>query len=408
MLPLPDITPLRRVTVRPVLALCAAFTLLSVALCENLPDSHLIGAVLVHALAVASAVGCTFGLVLRQLKHKVYFVSLSNIETLQRILKTTPELTALLSEQINQVNSTTESGVLSLMTGLKGVDEQVAELTAKLDQSRERAQLMHTSAESIVAESGKHLSNFREYSLRRFDMLEEDDRAIRQMIVQIESLKPMANVIRKLASQSNMLALNATIEAARAGELGRGFAVVAEEVRALSKQVDATATQIGGEVDAIVKMAAADLASLLAHTRREDERTWLETMECETERLTENLQTAVDELNSVASTAASASAHVRGELLEALGHVQFQDITRQQLEVIQGGLGECGERFTNASEFVRNQAENNFEITMPPAETFLGKVREKYTMASQHAVHTGLLGGDPSLDEKAGPAIELF
>jgi hypothetical protein len=45
---------------------------------------------------------------------------------------------------------------------------------------------------------------------------------------------------------------------------------------------------------------------------------------------------------------------------------------------------------------------------MPPAETFLEKVREKYTMASQHAVHTGLLGGDPSLDEKAGPAIELF
>ena len=45
----------------------------------------------------------------------------------------------------------------------------------------------------------------------------------------ILEIREIANLVKEVASKSNLLALNAAIEAARAGMAGRGFAVVADE-----------------------------------------------------------------------------------------------------------------------------------------------------------------------------------
>jgi len=289
------------------------------------------------------------------------------------------------------------------MAGLKGVDEQIAKLTTALQDSQTRSTVMHTSADSIIRESAKHLEAFRSYSLGRFERLESDDKAIKSMIAHMESLKPLASSISSIAAQSNMLALNATIEAARAGEAGRGFAVVASEVRNLSKQVDGIAIRIRTELGKIADMASADFSI----SRHVDERQWLETIQAETERLTEVLKEAVNELSSVAGSASTAAIHVRSSLLEALGHVQFQDITRQQMEVIQKALHECGAQFELAAHYVQNP-NSSLEANLPDPDVLLTQLRLSYTTTIQHNIHDVLLDAVPSQEDDDGPSIQLF
>lgn len=298
----------------------------------------------------------------------------------------------LMQGHLQDVEANTEEAATTILTKLHAVDQRIGDLLEFLGQSAnsDRVIAVIETSETKMAEVRTLLAQFLTQRQQTAEQKTTDE--VRRLS---RSLSGMVQNVRNIARQTNMLSLNATIEAARAGDAGHGFAVVAREVKELSRLSDKTALEIAVGITELEHA----IDERISH-----ERTGLQAIADNIAGLTDTLETLIAHQRDTLAKVQAESETIAQPILDLIGSVQFQDITRQQ-------LGHVGDSLRSLADHLAGMEDALSDFTQDldghmSQERKLHDAFDRYIMSRQRDIHHAVLGN--GVREGSAPMIELF
>lgn len=318
----------------------------------------------------------------------------------------------VIRNQLTNVVNQTEDAAFAISSQLQTIDSVVTKLDQFVSQISDESAAMQDVSEARIDQNRQMIAKMTEYIQRRIDAAASDQQRVAQVVKEARGLESLVQLIRDIAAQTNLLALNAAIEAARAGEAGRGFAVVADEVRKLSQETDQAVSRINHGIQGVATTIEAQFSHALSTQQVEKERNILSVFSEQMGALSRSYEEVTAHEKSVLATVNECSSELSTMFMDALASIQFQDVTRQQLNHVGEALTRLDGHASLLARRLRLLEEGHEAFT--PISEHLSTVFGGYVMSQQRDSHLQALHQSPSAYTRPGsppPAnssVELF
>ncbi|MEK6532152.1 MAG: methyl-accepting chemotaxis protein [Deltaproteobacteria bacterium] len=299
------------------------------------------------------------------------------------------ELNGLTKAHLDNVISETDSAAHKVITQAGEIDASMTGLQDTISSLHKKSDTLSAQSRKTISDNEETIENLKVYIDKRLSEVKKDYEVVMSLAQKSRSMTDFVELLKDISDQTNLLALNAAIEAARAGVHGRGFAIVASEVRKLSSQSEQAATKIG---QAMVQMAdeiETQFANKLNQQTHVQESGLLKSLEAQLNNLMESYR-ELDNLNAqTIQKVRFASTQMAKEVMELLSQIQFQDITRQQLELVERTLNDTSVYMESLKHCLTKDEKCHPECELQDFN--LESIHKYYVMERQRATHDEIL-----------------